>query len=971
MAIQKDLDQKVDFVSIERSQVLTSQAFVATWETALVLTLAGAALISRLWMLGARVMSHDESLHVYYSWLFATGKGFAHNPMMHGPFLFEATALMDALFGASDFTSRLVPAILGIFIVVAVPQLLKPWLGRFGALAASGFLLISPFVLYFSRYIRHDIQVIAWTLLAIIAILRYLTDRNERDLILLTIALALMLSTMEISFIYLAILAGFLALNLFVKQRFSWKAWRESPEFDLLVILTTLGAFFSSPIALLVLNPLWNKLTGSPFVDLQVLSAQSFDWATGNAGIRIGGLFALFSLGSAALGLWWSRVRWLKIAGLFALITIPLFTTFFTNPVGIGTGFIGSLGYWLSQQGVARGSQPWYYYLIVFPFYEYLPLFGGFLAVVVFAFQRKTILIAQRTFVLFLCWWAVWILVGLTLAGEKMPWLSTHISVPFILLTGWGTGQLIEKLFAQAGSAKKLKTIFRWVALVSLGILSIVTIHTSIAANYINYDYTTEFIDYAHGAPGVKWVMNDISAIANHTGAGKDLKIAYDDEVSWPMTWYLRDYRNQAFYGAQPNREALDAPVVLAGPKNWAKVEAILGNRYHRFELIRMWWPMEDYKNLTWERIRFALTDPPMRAALWGIFWSRDYRNYASLTNQALNPPADWPLKEQMRVYVKKDIAAQMLSLSLGPTMLADLPAQTDAYESVHRSEKPIQVFSELGFNAPRGVALAQDGSIYVADTGNSRIVRLNADGQVITTWGTRTPDGQSPPASGTFIEPWGITVDAQGNVYVADTWNHRIQKFDQAGKFLLEWGAAGQPDAGPNGFWGPRGIAVGTDGRVYITDTGNKRVTVFDANGKFLFEFDQSGDGSLNEPVGIALGQNGQVYVADTWNQRVGVFSIDGQFQTSWPVQGWSSDSLDNKPYIALDARGRVYITDPEGYRVIVFSPDDKPLAVFGQAGPEEDAFGLPAGIASSPDGTLWVVDAGNNRLTKFAPIQ
>jgi uncharacterized protein (TIGR03663 family) len=971
MTTQENLEQKTKFASVRRFQTLASQAFVITWETILLIVLTGAALISRLWMLGARVMSHDESLHVYYSWLLAAGKGFAHNPMMHGPFLFEATALMDTLFGASDFTSRLVPAILGIFIVIGVPQLLKPWLGRFGALAASGFLLISPFILYFSRYIRHDIQVIAWVLLAIIAILRYLADRNERDLILLTIALALMLSTMEISFIYLAILAGFLALRLFAKHLRSWKVLREAPEFDLLVVLTTLGAFFSSPIALLVLNPLWYNLTGSPFVDMQSLSDQGIEWSIGNAGVRIWVLFALFSVGATALGLWWNRARWLKLVLLFALITIPLFTTFFTNPAGVGTGFVGSLGYWLSQQGVARGSQPWYYYLIVFPFYEYLPLIGGLLAAIALVFHRRTIPAAQRTFVLFLGWWAVWILTGLTLAGEKMPWLSTHIAIPFILLTGWGTGQLIERISGQASRAINPKTIFSWIALAGIGLLTVATLHTSIAANYINYDYTTEFIDYAHGAPGVKWALNDISAIANHTGAGKDLKIAYDDEVSWPMTWYLRDYPNQAFYGAAPNRQALDAPVVIAGPKNWTKVESILGNGYHRFELIRMWWPMEDYKNLSWKRIRAAFTDPMMRAALWDIFWNRDYRNYADLTGQALNPPANWPLKEQMRVYVKKDIAAQMLSLSLGPTMMVDLPATVDAYVSIHRSEKPNQVFSDLGLNTPRGMALAPDGSIYIADTGNSRIVRLDANGQVINSWGTRTPDGQLPPAPGTFIEPWGVAVDAQGDVYVADTWNHRIQKFDQAGKFLLEWGSAGQPGDGTNGFWGPRGIAVGNDGHVYVTDTGNKRVVVFNEDGKFLLEFDGSGNGSLDEPVGIALGQNDDVYVADTWNKRVAVFSTSGQFRTSWPVQAWNSDALDNKPYLALDAQGRVYITDPEGFRIIVFSPEGKPLSVFGQAGPEEDASGLPSGIASGPDGALWVLDAGNNRLEKFGPIK
>ena len=947
---------------------LLESAVPVTWETAIVGILALTAVFSRLWALGARVMGHDESLHVYYSWLLATGKGFAHNPMMHGPFLFEATALMNVLFGASDFTSRLIPAILGMFIVIVVPHLLKPWLGRTGVLAASAFLLISPFILYFSRYIRHDIQVIAWTLLAIVAVFRYLEQHRERDLTLLVIALALMLSTMEIAFIYLAILAGYLALRGIAIHRLAWKALTKSPEFDLLVVLTTLGAFFSSPIALLVLNPVSMRLTGTPFIDMKILDTQGISWAVGAPGLRLWGLFSVFSAGLVALGLWWDWKRWLKLVGLFGAITIPLFTTFGTNPAGLGTGFIGSLGYWLAQQEVARGGQPWYYYLIVFPLYEYLPLIGGFLAAAAFLVHRKVLSASQRGFVLFLVWWATWIFVALTLAGEKMPWLSTHIVIPFIFLTGWLAGQLVEGLWKRDESGfNHWQTSARWIALGSLGILAIMTLRTSIAANYKNYDYATEFIDYARGAPGVKWALADITAIANHTGAGPELKVAYDDEVSWPMTWYLRDYPNQSFYGAQPNRQALDAPVVIAGPKNWKKVETILGSRYHRFELIRLWWPLEGYKNLTWERIRNAFADPAVRTALWDIFWDRDYSRYAELTGQTLNPPANWPLAERMRVYVQKEIAVQMFSLSLGPTMLEDLPEPVDAYVAVQRPLKPSNIFANLDLNAPRGTALGSNETIYVADTFNSRIVKLDTAGNLLESWGNRTPDGQIPPAPGTFNEPWGVAVDAQGNVFVADTWNHRVQKFDADGEFILKWGSSGLSSEGPDRLWGPRGIAVNPEGRVYLTDTGNKRVVVFESDGKFLFEFGTEGEGRLDEPVGIAVGPDGRIYVADTWNMRVAVFSPEGQFVASWPVQGWASDSLDNKPYLAVDSQNRVYVTDPEGYRVIVFFSSGEPLAAFGQYGPENDAFGLPVGITVGTDGGVWITDAGNNRLGKY----
>jgi uncharacterized protein (TIGR03663 family) len=809
--------------------------------------------------------------------------------------------------------------------------------------------------------------VITWVLLAVIAIFRYLEHSRERDLILLSVALALMLSTMEISFIYLAIFAGFLLLLGIARYRLSWTDWRSSAVFDLLILLTTLGAFFSSPIALLILNPIWGKFAGAPFVAMDVLGSQSIQWATGVSGVRLWILFGVFALASTAIGLWWNRGRWIKFAGLFLTISLLLFTTFFTNPGGIGTGFIGSLGYWLSQQEVARGSQPWYYYLIVFPIYEYLPLIGGIVGAIGFLFSHKRIRSSQRPFVLFLIWWAILILAGLTLAGEKMPWLSTHIAIPFILLTGWWIGRLLDRMLLQRSRLPNWKITAGGIVLTGIAVLGVATIRTSIAANYVNYDYSTEFIDYAHGAPGVKWALNDIAAIANHTGAGRDLKIAYDDQVSWPMTWYLRDYRNAAFYGAEPNRQALDAPVVLAGPKNWNKVEAILGNRYHRFELIRMWWPLEDYKNLTWDRIRSAVSDPAMRQALWEIFWNRDYRKYAEITGQPLNPPATWPLQESMRVYVDKEVALQMLSLDIGSTMLEDLPALVDAYASVQRSLLPEKLISNAGLNMPRGIALAPNGSIYVADTGNSRILRLDGSGNVLASWGSRSPDGEVPPARGTFNEPWGVATDTRGSVYVADTWNHRIQKFDADGNFKQAWGTFGQTLDSPDYLWGPRGIATAPDGRVYVTDTGNKRVMVFDADGKFLQTFGNQGDSRLDEPVGIAVGGDGSVYVADTWNMQVVVFSADGNLITKWPVQGWTSDSLDNKPYIAVDAQDRVYITAPEGYRVLVFSSSGTPLAAFGQYGPEDDAFGLPVGIATDPEGTVWIVDTGNNRLVRF----
>jgi DNA-binding beta-propeller fold protein YncE len=323
-----------------------------------------------------------------------------------------------------------------------------------------------------------------------------------------------------------------------------------------------------------------------------------------------------------------------------------------------------------------------------------------------------------------------------------------------------------------------------------------------------------------------------------------------------------------------------------------------------------------------------------------------------------------------MRIYIRKDIAAQVSGLALQSSQIADLQPKVDVYASKRIEQAPVRTLAPGMLNLPRNFALAADGSVYIADSGNAQIVHVSADGKLIKAWGSRTPDGQTPPAPGTFNEPWGIAVDSQGNVYVADTWNHRIQKFDANGKFLLQWGTGGVSNEGNDRFWGPRGILVAPDGKVYITDTGNRRVVVFDSQGKYLFTFDTNGDAQLNEPVGIALGQDQHIYIGDTWNNRVAIFDMQGKYLSSFAVAAWTSTSVDDKPFIAVDGEGRVYVTDPEGARVIIFSATGEPLAAFGQT-VTSGGLNLPTGIQINAQGEVYIADAGNNRLVVYPSLK
>jgi DNA-binding beta-propeller fold protein YncE len=191
---------------------------------------------------------------------------------------------------------------------------------------------------------------------------------------------------------------------------------------------------------------------------------------------------------------------------------------------------------------------------------------------------------------------------------------------------------------------------------------------------------------------------------------------------------------------------------------------------------------------------------------------------------------------------------------------------------------------------------MGRNGDIYVADSRNHRILHIGSDGGLLQEWGSFADQQTGNAPIGTFNEPWGVAVGPDGSVYVTDTWNHRVQKFSAEGKPIKTWGQYGQPvpevPESKSYFWGPRGIAVDSKGNVYIADTGNKRIAVFDSEGNYITDFGTGGldPGQFDEPVGVAVGSDGTVYVTDTWNQRIQSFSVnnDRGIMQFMPLKQW-----------------------------------------------------------------------------------
>jgi len=222
---------------------------------------------------------------------------------------------------------------------------------------------------------------------------------------------------------------------------------------------------------------------------------------------------------------------------------------------------------------------------------------------------------------------------------------------------------------------------------------------------------------------------------------------------------------------------------------------------------------------------------------------------------------------------------------------------------------------------------------------------------------------------------PGAVAVASDGTVFIADTGNDRIRVLTSAGVLVTSWGTSG---FAPGRLSGPEALALGSDGLVYVADTGNSRVQVFGRDGTFVRAFGSlgTGDGQFNRPSGIAVdGPPTQlrVFVSDTGNARIERFSSAGVFAEKWGSKGVNPDQFDSPRGIAVDASGYVYVVDTNKHHVKKFAPVTRAIVLGSPWGwttssvPNVSRYSNPTGISLSPDGmSLVVADTGNCRIER-----
>ena len=298
------------------------------------------------------------------------------------------------------------------------------------------------------------------------------------------------------------------------------------------------------------------------------------------------------------------------------------------------------------------------------------------------------------------------------------------------------------------------------------------------------------------------------------------------------------------------------------------------------------------------------------------------------------------------------------LSVRVNDVPVQGSPFLAYARQAPHLLGRSVRVIKQLG--RPNMVATTSSGELVVSE--DHKISIIGRDGERIRSIDTTSVRSGIRRYK---LDPWGVAVDKDSNIYVTDIESHRLSKFNSDGKLVKsvggEGGRTGQFDL-------PSGIALSQDNKLFVCDSGNDRIQVFDTNLKFVFSFGKegSGDGEMSMPWDLSFDPAGSVYVADSNNDRVHVFSQNGTYLRKFGVCGSGPGDPSYPVGIHVD-HDHVYVVERGKHRISAFHTSGAFTTSFGRRGNGEGELKNPVGITTDQDGFLYVCDTSNKRIQVF----
>ena len=289
---------------------------------------------------------------------------------------------------------------------------------------------------------------------------------------------------------------------------------------------------------------------------------------------------------------------------------------------------------------------------------------------------------------------------------------------------------------------------------------------------------------------------------------------------------------------------------------------------------------------------------------------------------------------------------------------------QVDEFNADGIQLKILGTAGSLSLNKPMGVAVDSAGNVYVADTGNNRIEKYSATGDFVTNLTTSGLMSNGKPVL--MRAPQGVAVGTDGSIYVADSGNSRVEQFDGSGTFVRAYTQSGL--SMNNGKVNqPQGVAVDNVGNVYVADTGNNEVEQFGPDGTLLASYNTNGNkvlknSTMNKPRGVSVDRSGNLWVADPGNNQLESFNLKTGNESVWTTVGFGPLSAPSA--VAVDTDGNVYIANSGTLQVQEAGPDGVLRSTFGTGSSATSSVRNPQGAAIDSNGALWVADTGDNQI-------